>query len=66
MLTERRPDHVSYAGWESIDRLERSLGEPHGRPRVKICSREELLEAALGDSQEPDGGEAEVASPTAP
>ena len=66
LLAERRPDHVSYAGWESIDRLERSLGEPHGRPRVKICSREELLEAALGDSQEPDGGEAEVASPTAP
>jgi ferredoxin/flavodoxin---NADP+ reductase len=66
LLTERRPDHVTYAGWESIDRLERSLGEPQGRPRVKICSREELLEAALGDSQEPGGGEAEVASPTAP
>ncbi len=66
LLAERRPDHVSYAGWESIDRLERSLGEPQGRPRVKICSREELLEAALGDPQEPAGGEAEVASPTAP
>ena len=46
LLAERRPDHVTYAGWESIDGRGRSLGEPQGRPRVKICSREELLEAA--------------------
>ena len=37
---------MSYAGWEAIDRAEKAAGEPHGRPRVKLCSFEELLEAA--------------------
>ena len=46
LLAERRPDHVTYAGWEAIDRAERAAGEPHGRPRVKLCSFDELLEAA--------------------
>jgi ferredoxin/flavodoxin---NADP+ reductase len=46
LLAERAPDHVTYAGWEAIDRAERSAGEPHGRPRVKLCSFEELLDAA--------------------
>jgi ferredoxin--NADP+ reductase len=46
LLQERAPDHVTYAGWEAIDRRERDAGEPHGRPRVKLCSFEELLEAA--------------------
>jgi ferredoxin/flavodoxin---NADP+ reductase len=48
LLTERRPDHVTYEGWEAIDRAERSAGEPHGRPRVKLCSFEELLATASG------------------
>jgi len=46
LLRERRPDHVTYAGWEAIDRRERERGEPHGRPRVKFARMEELLEAA--------------------
>ena len=46
LLAERRPDAVSYAGWQAVDRAEREAGEPHGRPRVKLCSFEELLEAA--------------------
>ena len=46
LIAERRPDHVTYAGWEAIDRAEKGLGEPHGRPRVKLCSFDELLEAA--------------------
>ena len=46
LIAERRPDAVSYAGWEAIDRLEKAAGEPHGRPRVKLCSFDELLEAA--------------------
>ena len=45
-LTERRPDLVTYAGWEAIDRHERGLGEPAGRPRVKLTRVGELLEAA--------------------
>jgi ferredoxin--NADP+ reductase len=46
LLAERRPDHVTHAGWQAIDRAERAAGEPHGRPRVKLCSFEELLAAA--------------------
>ncbi len=46
LVAERQPDAVSYAGWEAVDRVEREAGEPHGRPRVKLCSFEELLEAA--------------------
>ncbi len=46
LIAERQPDAVSYAGWQAVDRVEREAGEPHGRPRVKLCSMDELLEAA--------------------
>jgi ferredoxin--NADP+ reductase len=46
LLTERGVDFVEYAGWEAIDRHETTLGEPHGRPRVKLVSWDELLERA--------------------
>jgi ferredoxin--NADP+ reductase len=46
LLAERGLRVVSYAGWEAIDALERARGEPVGRPRVKLCSWEELLAAA--------------------
>ena len=46
LIAERQPEAVSYAGWQAIDRAEKSAGEPHGRPRVKLCSFEELLEAS--------------------
>jgi ferredoxin--NADP+ reductase len=46
LIAERQPDAVSYAGWQAVDRVEREAGEPHGRPRVKLCSFEDLLEAA--------------------
>ena len=46
LLAERAPDHVTYAGWEAIDRAEKAAGEPHGRPRVKLTTTDELLDAA--------------------
>ena len=46
LLHERKPDHVTYAGWEAIDAAEKAAGEPHGRPRVKLATFDELLEAA--------------------
>jgi ferredoxin/flavodoxin---NADP+ reductase len=49
LLRERQPSLVTYAGWESIDRHERSLGEPAGRPRVKLTRIEELLRAAASE-----------------
>ena len=50
VLAERGGDPVLYAGWEEIDRVEKAAGEPHGRPRVKLHSWEELLAAARPDS----------------
>jgi ferredoxin--NADP+ reductase len=46
LLAERRIRAVLYAGWTSIDELERAAGEKLGRPRVKLRSWDELLEAA--------------------
>jgi ferredoxin/flavodoxin---NADP+ reductase len=45
-LSERGVRAVMYPGWTSIDELERAAGEKLGRPRVKLRSWEELLEAA--------------------
>jgi ferredoxin/flavodoxin---NADP+ reductase len=46
LVAERQPDAIEYAGWEAIDAHERGLGEPHGRPRVKLTRLEELLQAS--------------------
>jgi hypothetical protein len=35
-----------YDHWTSIDEVERAAGEKLGRPRVKLCSWDELLAAA--------------------
>jgi ferredoxin/flavodoxin---NADP+ reductase len=48
LLEERGAFVVAYAGWEAIDVLERGRGEEHGRPRIKLCSWDELLAAARG------------------
>jgi ferredoxin/flavodoxin---NADP+ reductase len=37
---------VDYSGWEAIDAHERALGEPSGRPRVKLVRRDEQLKRA--------------------
>jgi ferredoxin/flavodoxin---NADP+ reductase len=50
LLRERQPDLVTYTGWEAIDRHERSLGEPLGRPRVKLTRIEEMLRVASEDT----------------
>jgi ferredoxin/flavodoxin---NADP+ reductase len=46
VLAERGVEAVMYGGWEAIDVEERTRGEPHGRPRVKLCTWDELLAAA--------------------
>jgi len=46
LLAERGAEVVTYAGWAAIDTIERSRGEEQGRPRVKLCTWEELLAAA--------------------
>ena len=44
VLAGRAVDVITYTGWEAIDLLERSRGEPHGRPRVKLPTWDELLD----------------------
>jgi ferredoxin--NADP+ reductase len=46
LLEERGVRVVMYPGWTSIDELERAAGEKLGRPRVKLRTWDELLEAA--------------------
>jgi ferredoxin/flavodoxin---NADP+ reductase len=49
-VATRAPDHVTWLGWEAIDAHESALGEPHGRPRVKLVRVGELVEAARAAS----------------
>ncbi|HET8752267.1 MAG TPA: FAD-dependent oxidoreductase [Gaiellaceae bacterium] len=46
LLAERDVRVVEYDGWTAIDEVERAAGEKGGRPRVKLCSWDELLAAA--------------------
>jgi ferredoxin--NADP+ reductase len=48
LLAARGVEVVGYGGWEAIDARERARGEPQGRPRVKLCTWDELLDAARG------------------
>jgi ferredoxin--NADP+ reductase len=39
---------VTWEGWQAIDEHERGLGEPHGRPRVKLVRVPEMIAVAEG------------------
>ena len=47
-LAQRGADTIQWSGWELLDAYERSLGEPHGRERVKVVPRELMVAVALG------------------
>jgi len=53
LLAERGATVVMYAGWTAIDEAERGAGEKLGRPRVKLCTWDELRTAAEGASTTP-------------
>jgi len=46
LLADRGVRVVLYTGWTAIDERERTAGEKLGRPRVKLVSWDDLLEAA--------------------
>jgi ferredoxin--NADP+ reductase len=46
LLAECKPDLVTVAGWRAIDELEVQRGRDADRPRVKLASRDELLDVA--------------------
>ncbi|MGI8559795.1 MAG: FAD-dependent oxidoreductase [Solirubrobacteraceae bacterium] len=49
LVHERQPNAVTYAEWVEIDEHERGLGEPTGRPRVKLTTIESMLGARRRD-----------------
>ncbi|MFD4790809.1 FAD-dependent oxidoreductase [Streptomyces sp. NPDC058459] len=42
-LTGREVRFTTWDGWYKLDAAERALGEPHGRERVKLVEREDML-----------------------
>jgi len=50
------PGVVEWDGWEAIDEHERGLGEPAGRPRVKLVRLAELFEAGRRGAGVSEGG----------
>ena len=47
-LRENVPSLVTWEGWQAIDAHEQGLGEPHGRPRVKLVRVPEMIAVAEG------------------
>jgi ferredoxin/flavodoxin---NADP+ reductase len=47
-LRENVPGLVTWEGWQAIDAHEQGLGEPHGRPRVKLVRVPEMIAVAEG------------------
>jgi ferredoxin--NADP+ reductase len=50
LLQSKGVEVLTWTEWESLDAFERSLGEPHGRERVKVVSREDMIKASRGIS----------------
>ncbi|BCO35375.1 NADP oxidoreductase [Mycobacterium heckeshornense] len=42
-LASRQPKLVTATHWQAIDEHERTAGQPHGRPRIKLPTIDELL-----------------------
>ncbi|GAB7038844.1 MULTISPECIES: FAD-dependent oxidoreductase [Catenuloplanes] len=42
-LSRKGVRHTSWAGWQLLDAHEIGLGEPHGRKRIKVVPREEMI-----------------------
>ena len=47
-LAEREVEPVEWAGWMLLDAWERELGAPHGRDRIKVVPRDEMLAIMRG------------------
>ena len=46
LLTTRGVNFTNLEGWQRLDAAERALGEARGRERIKLISREEMMEAS--------------------
>ncbi|WP_046470760.1 FAD-dependent oxidoreductase [Allosalinactinospora lopnorensis] len=50
LLEERHVPYTTWEGWQRLEAHEESLGEPHGRKRIKVRSRDEMVRIARGES----------------
>ncbi|GMA90377.1 FAD-dependent oxidoreductase [Homoserinibacter gongjuensis] len=50
LLEERGIAYTDLEGWHRLDTHEVALGEPHGRARIKVVPREEMVEISRGES----------------
>jgi len=53
LVRERQPNYFTFADWEKLDEIEVARGEAIGRPRVKLTTVDEMLEAAGKQAAEP-------------
>lgn len=49
-LRDKGVDPVEWTGWKLLDAWEQKLGEPHGRARIKVVPREEMLAIMRGEA----------------
>jgi ferredoxin--NADP+ reductase len=50
LLQSRGVEYTNLDGWHNLDAFEQSLGEPHGRPRIKVVPRDEMVRASNSPS----------------
>jgi ferredoxin--NADP+ reductase len=48
LLDERGVKYTDVAGWARLDEHEIALGEPHGRARIKVVDRQEMIDISRG------------------
>ncbi|NEM91019.1 FAD-dependent oxidoreductase [Galbitalea soli] len=46
LLSERGIEFTNLSGWHKLDEHEQALGAPHGRARIKVVARDEMVRAS--------------------
>ncbi len=56
LLEARGLEYTTWEGWDLLDAHEIGLGEPHGRPRIKVVDRQTMVEVsrAVAEAVEQD------------
>ncbi len=64
LLESRGLEYTTWEGWDLLDAHERSLGEPHGRDRIKVVDRQTMVEVsrAVAEAHERGDEQAEQAA----
>jgi ferredoxin--NADP+ reductase len=51
LLEQRGLEFTTWDGWDLLDAHEISLGEPHGRARIKVVDRQTMVEVSRADGR---------------